>query len=99
MENLQQQKLKKAKEHVKKVKGFYQNLISYTAVILGLVALNYYQNKLVYPWVVWPAFGWGLGLIFNAISVFSVNPFFNKNWEQKKMNEFLEKEALKERWE
>ncbi len=99
MDNLQQQKFIKAKNRVEKIKKFYHNLISYILVILGLVALNYYQNKLTYPWVVWPAFGWGLGVIFNGISAFDYNPFFNKDWEDRKMKEFLQEKEKTDRWE
>ncbi|WP_010181480.1 2TM domain-containing protein [Aquimarina agarilytica] len=99
MDNLQEHKYNKAKERVEKIKKFYTNLMTYILVILGLVALNYYQNKLAYPWVIWPAMGWGLGVILNGITAFNYNPFFNKDWEDRKMQEFLQKKEKTDRWE
>ncbi|MNY76888.1 hypothetical protein D3C86_2166160 [compost metagenome] len=36
--------------------------------------------------------GWGIAIILHGLKVFSLPPFFNKKWEQKKIQEILEKE-------
>ena len=94
-------KLTEAREHVEKIKKFYEHLVSYVIVILGLTALNYYQNGLKDPWVLWVAFGWGIGVAANAIKVLGFNSFFKKDWEERKIKEFMEKEETKQqqRWE
>ena len=38
-------------------------------------------------WFLWAAFGWGIGLIFQAAKAFNWAPFMNKNWEEKKIKE------------
>ena len=43
-------------------------------------------------WFLWAAFGWGIGLIFQAAKAFNWAPFMNKNWEEKKIKELMDKE-------
>ncbi len=87
-----QKKLIRAQERVAEIKKFYSGIISYVFVIGGLGALNYYIDSWNYPWFLWAAFGWGIGIIINAIKLFGRNPFFNKDWEQRKIKEIMDKE-------
>lgn len=87
-----QKKLIRAQERVAEIKKFYSGIISYVFVIGGLAALNYYIDSWNYPWFLWAAFGWGIGIIINAIKLFGRNPFFNKDWEQRKIKEIMDKE-------
>ena len=48
----------------------------------------------IYLWFFYPLFGWGLGLFFHAMKVFNFMPFLNKEWEAKKIKEFILKQAL-----
>ena len=41
------------------------------------------------------AFFWGIGLAFHFIGVFGFNFLLGKNWEQRKIDEFIEKERNK----
>lgn len=82
----------KAKEKVEKIKKFYNNLLSYIIVIAFLAGLNYYTNRWHYPWFLWVVLGWGIGIVFEALKVFGYNPFFNREWEEKKLKEFMEKD-------
>lgn len=98
----QENKYVRAKERVEELKKFYNNLISYIIVTTGLAALNFWQNQWQYPWFLWVVFGWGIGLAFHAAKAFRWNPFFNKDWEEKKIKEFMDKdskESSRERWE
>jgi hypothetical protein len=89
----------RAKERVACVKKFYTGLISYVVVISFLGGLNYYLNEWRYPWFLWAAFGWGLGLIFQAIRTFGLNPFFGKDWEERKIKEYMNHDDQRNRWE
>ncbi len=90
----------RAKERVEELKKFYGNLTSYIVVISGLAILNYWVDGWSYPWFLWAAFGWGIGLLFHAIRTFNMNPFFGKDWEQRKIKEFMnEEEQSPRRWE
>ena len=37
-----------------------------------------------YPWPIWPAFGWGIGLIFNYLSVYKFSDTAEKEYEKLK---------------
>ena len=89
----------RARERVEELKKFYGNLTSYIIVISGLAILNYWIDGWGYMWFLWAAFGWGIGLFFHALKVFNLNPFFGKDWEQRKIKEFMEDEENKTRWE
>ena len=76
----------RAKERVEKLKGFYGNLASYCIVIPFLIFINLTSepNNI---WFYWPACGWGIGLLFHALSVFGII----SNWEERKIQELLNK--------
>ena len=77
----------KAKKRVEELKGFYSNLLSYCLVIPFLVFINY-RTSWNFQWFWFPMLGWGMGLIFHAFGVFG----YGKSWEERKIQEILEKE-------
>lgn len=77
----------RAKERVEKIKGFYGNLISYCIVIPILIIINLNTNS-KFQWFWFPMMGWGMGVTFHAIETFG----YGKNWEERKINEILNKE-------
>ncbi|WP_340202604.1 2TM domain-containing protein [Ascidiimonas sp. W6] len=95
----QNKRYMKAKEKVEAVKSFYSSLFSYVVFISLLGALNYYIDGWNYPWFLWAALGWGIGLFFKGIKAFRFNPFFNKDWEERKIKEFMNEDSNKRRWE
>lgn len=88
----------RAKERVDKLKKFYGNLTSYVVVITGLAVFNYYLNEWSYMWFLWAAFGWGIGILFHAIGTFNLNPFFGKDWEERKIKEYMDKDENSTKW-
>lgn len=92
---------KRAKRKVDCLRGFYIHLLVYV-IINGFFSIN----VLVREWFegsswresvqdfsffsLW--FFWGLGLLFHALVAFDLNPFFSKDWEEKKINRILEDE-------
>lgn len=94
----------RAKKKVDKIKGFYTHAIVYVVVNIMLLLMIYagYANATEF----WnfgsfsTAFGWGVGLIIHGISVFGKGLFFNSNWENQKMKQFLkEEEQNNHKWE
>lgn len=53
-------------------KGFFSHLASYVLVIAFLVFVNLMTTP--YPWVLWPALGWGLGLAFHLLGLLTADP-------------------------
>lgn len=47
------------------------------------------------------AFGWGIGLAFHAVKAYKINPMFDKDWEERKIREYMDEEQDQEqqRWE
>jgi hypothetical protein len=88
----------KAKKRVEEIKGFYGNLIAYVVVNIGLLAINLLTSP-NYLWFFWPLLGWGIGVFFHGMKVFNYMPFLGKDWEEKKIKEFMEKEKEKEQKE
>ncbi len=99
MENLDKEsKYLRAKERVDELKKFYGNLTSYVLVISVLAFINYYTNQFEYMWFLWATFGWGIGLFFHALRTFDLNPFFGKQWEKRKIKEFMDEDGNNNKW-
>ena len=80
-----------ALSHVRKVKGFYVHLTQYLIVIPLLAALNLVGYP-QYLWFVWPALGWGLGVLAHGASVFHFVPFLGADWEKRQVEKYLGRE-------
>lgn|SRR5690606_34546806 len=91
MENYSQLELLKAKKRVKKVKEFYIHLIVYICVNSFFIIINLLNKKDGY-WFIFPLLGWGIGLFSHAAGTFNFIPFLNKEWENKKIIQYMEEE-------
>lgn len=78
----------KAKEKVENIKGFYGNLLAYCIVISILAFINY--NTTSFAWFLFPALGWGFGLLMHGLGAYGYNPFFGKDWEERKIKEYMQ---------
>tara|TARA_R110000868_G_scaffold186236_2_gene428524 strand:+ start:33972 stop:35144 length:1173 start_codon:yes stop_codon:yes gene_type:complete len=83
----------RAKKRVEELKGFYGNLISYCIVIPFLIFINLRYSP-HFQWFWFSAGGWGFGLIMHALKVFG----YSSNWEERKIQEILNKEDNKQTW-
>lgn len=99
--NLQQdERYYLAQKKVKSIKGFYSHLFFYVvinAIIIVQIYLKtgsgFWHLKNFYT----PVF-WGIGLLAHGLSVFGQNLFFGQNWEEKKIQEFMNKDK-NQKWE
>lgn len=96
-ETIESNKYLRAVERVHDIKEFYGSLISYCIVIPFLIFINF---KYVphFHWFWFPMFGWGIGLIFHGFKAFSYNPILGKDWEERKIKEYMDNED-KQYWE
>lgn len=83
----------RAKKQVEEIKGFYGNIISYAVVIPFLIFLNY-KTYWEFQWFWFPALGWGMGIVFHAFAVFG----YGKQWEERKIQEIMDKENQRKNW-
>lgn len=94
---MEDEKYLKAKKKVRELKSFYSHLAIFFIINLFLLAINIITTP-EHLWFYWVTIGWGIGLIFNAYSVFASERMFGSNWEKKKINEFMdENDSLDEK--
>lgn len=88
--------LEMARYRVRKMKRFYTHLLIYTIGLLVFFAKTYLDA----PFNFWPIKHincfvmtfWTIIIAIQGIKLFFRENVFNDNWEQRKMNEFLNKE-------
>lgn len=84
----------KAQKKVEEIKSFYGHLSSYILVNIGLTIINLITSP-GSLWFIYPALGWGVGLAVHGMSVFNFLPFLGKDWEDRKIRQYMEKEQNK----
>jgi hypothetical protein len=93
MENIDGLAYKKAKDKVTEIKGFYYNVICYCVAIPFLIFVNL-KTLPEFHWFWFSACGWGTALIFHGLSAFGYIPFLNKDWEDRKLQELMQKDKF-----
>ena len=88
--NSKQLKYESAIAHVKKIREFYNKLIIYVVVMTGLAIFNF-KTAPYHLWFFYPLFFWGLGLAIRGAKLFAPQLFFGKEWEQRKIKEFMDR--------
>ncbi|MGZ7044619.1 MAG: 2TM domain-containing protein [Methanobacterium sp.] len=81
----------RARKRVEEVKGFYNHLIIYIIINIFLAALNLLTSP-GFLWFPFVTFFWGIGLVMHGLSVFMKRGLFSKDWEEKKIKEYMEEE-------
>jgi len=89
----QENKYQRAQARVAELKEFYNHLAIYLIFVVFFLALNYFTSG--FFWAIFPILGWGLGILGHAANTFRWNPFFSKDWEQRKIDEYLRNDDLK----
>ena len=96
--NSEYERYQKAKKQVNEIKGFYGHLTSYVIVLAILIYINLKYTP-EYLWFIWTMFGWGIGLFFHAMRVFNWFPFLNKEWEERKIKQFMDEDKNSNKFE
>lgn len=87
-----------AQKKVKGIREFYEHLMIFILVSIILIVINLMTSP-EYLWFVWCLMGWGIGVVVHGLKAFGVSPFFNTEWEERKIREILEKEKnKKQKW-
>ena len=91
--NVNTTKLEAATKRVHQLKSFYRHLIVYICVNLFLIVSAGISERKGFDedGIYYPALFWGIGLLCHAISVFAPNVFFGKEWEERKIQDLMEK--------
>ena len=98
----EKERYERAKKRVKQITGFYSHLLVYVVINLIVVVINIQQLKEGESYFQWRNFFtlifWGIGLFAHGLTVFMPTMVLGKNWEERKIKEFMEKER-KDKWE
>lgn len=84
-------KEEKALLYVRDIKAFYSHCIKYGIVISFLFVINLLKSP-DHFWVIWPALGWGIGLLFHGLNVFEVFNFLGPDWERQQVEKRMKNE-------
>ncbi len=84
---LEDPKLVHARERVASIKEFYDNLLRTGVILAFLATINYFTSD--FPWVIFPAVGMSIGLLFNYFKTFNQNFFLGKGWEERKIQQYI----------
>lgn len=88
---ISEKKYKLAKKRLENLKTFYIHLGIYLICLPGFIFLNYISDT-DFPWAFFPIIGWGIGVASHASQTFNYNPFFGKNWEERKIRQLMEED-------
>lgn len=83
----------RAKKRVEDLKGFYGHLTAYIIVNVFLFVIYLLFTPGSFPWFLFVTFFWGIGLVSHAISV-SNRGFFSKDWEDRKIKQYMDEEKV-----
>ncbi len=84
------ERYKRAREHVRAVRGFFIHLTIYLTVNAFLLALNLITSPHSL-WFYWPLLGWGIGVAINGVVVLLDAPLGTR-WEERKIHEYMERD-------
>lgn len=100
--NQQSTEFDTAMRKVKKLKSFYSHLTVFLFCNIFFAIINYSNLEVGESYFQWQNFTtlflWGIGIAFHAIATFVPNFIFASDWEQKKIQELMNKEQ-KTTWE
>ena len=95
---IENDKYMRAVERVEEIKGFYSSLIAFVIVIPFLIYIHGRFTPDSIDWYWFAIFGWGIGLAIQGFKAFVYNPFLGRDWESRKIKEFMQEEDP-EYWE
>jgi sensor histidine kinase YesM len=84
----------RAWRQVKAMRGFYKHAAIYFVVIAGLCAINLLKSP-TKLWFLFPAAGWGVGLVLHALSVWGRVFWLGREWEEKKIAQIMAREKIR----
>jgi sugar phosphate permease len=88
-----------AQKKVKDIKSFYQHLTVYVLCNPIVIVVNLMTSP-GFLYFIFCLLGWGMVIVLHGLAVFNHLPFFSKDWEERKVKEFMEKEEeAKNTWE
>ena len=97
----QADKLLRAKNKVKELKGFYVHLVVFILVNISITSLTVMARmnageSFGTAFFSFASFStaifWGIGLAFHAAKTFNYSPLFSKDWEERQIRKYAEQD-------
>lgn len=88
--NTEERTYQQAQRRVREIRGFYVHTVVYVLVNALLFLINIITAPDVL-WFYWPLLGWGIAIVVHAISVFGFGPWLGQEWEEKKIDEYMDR--------
>jgi sensor histidine kinase YesM len=85
--NLEETQVAQAREKVRELKDFYDSALKTFGILSFLAVINYFSSD--FPWVIFPAIGMSIGLLFQYLKTTDRRLFLSKKWEQRKIDELM----------
>lgn len=85
----------RAKKKAREIRDFYINISLFCLFIPIIIAINLYYVP-DFHWFWFSILGWGTGVTVHGLTVFGLSPLFGKNWEERKIQQFMNEEKQKE---
>jgi hypothetical protein len=88
-----------AQKRVKEIRSFYEHLTICLLCNVIVIAVNLMTSP-GFLYCIFSVLGWGMVIVLHGLKAFEYAPFFNKEWEEQKIKEFIEKEEqTRKTWE
>jgi sensor histidine kinase YesM len=84
----------RAWRRVRAIRGFYKHFFMYLVVITGLMIINVMTVPKTI-WFIYPAMGWGAGLLSHGALVWGAEFWLGREWEEKKIQQLLAREKIR----
>ena len=79
----------RAKKRAAELAGYWTHLSAFVIIIGVLILINLITWG-GYFWAIWPAMGWGIGLLFQTFATFGRR--LDKDWQERKARELIARE-------
>ncbi len=60
-------------------------------MIAALFLINALSSR-AHWWFVWPAVGWGIGIVFHAVATFGLVGVVGRDWEERRLKQLIDEE-------
>jgi hypothetical protein len=88
---MEDESYERARRRVRDLKDFYEHLGIYLIINFFLFALNVVVSPGKW-WFYWVTLFWGVGLLFHALDTILEGRILGREWEERKVREYVEKE-------
>jgi len=87
-----------AQKKVKEIKDFYAHLTVYALCNPIVIAVNLMTCP-GFLYFIFCLLGWGMAVALHGLKAFGFAPFFDKEWEERKIKSILDKDNKTTKWE